>query len=95
MIGRFMKSGVARGLFVLFVLCALVPLAVLALLSLTQVSSLLLHQGEAGGQYRGEGEKPPAERVAEHVAQDARGHRDPRAEGEPDRQVPRPHVAHL
>ena len=42
----YLRSGVARSLFVLFVLSALLPLAVLALLSLTQVRSLLQHQGD-------------------------------------------------
>ena len=41
-----LKSGVARGLFMLFVLCALLPLALMAVLSLVQVRSLLLQQGD-------------------------------------------------
>ncbi len=45
-LGRFIKSRVARGLFVLFILSALLPLTVLAIVSLTQVRSLLLNQGD-------------------------------------------------
>ena len=45
-LGRFIKSRVARGLFGLFIVSALLPLTVLAVLSLTQVRSLLLSQGD-------------------------------------------------
>jgi diguanylate cyclase (GGDEF)-like protein len=43
---RFVRTSLARRLFVLFVLSAFLPLAAIAVLSLSQVRSLLLQQGE-------------------------------------------------
>lgn len=43
---RFLKTRVARRLFVLFVVCAFLPLAVVAVLSLSEVRSILLQQGD-------------------------------------------------
>ena len=45
-LGRFIRTRVARRLFLLFVLSAFLPLASIAVLSLTQVQALLLQQGE-------------------------------------------------
>ena len=45
-LSRFIRTRVARRLFVLFVLSAFLPLASIAIVSLTQVQALLLQQGE-------------------------------------------------